>query len=267
LALQTETPHSNQPESLPILKDQSLTMQHAHSLGVAHMPLLRFLPWLLVAPLMVAGCLAAPAAYAGGCPPLTDNAGTLPPCCATSTMAAGGRCVAAASRYELTLLSFGLEKPDGTELRFGTPQLYDIAAVGAGSRLADYVTTAEIPPGTYTALRPLISTQITLEADSRTADGRRCSGSITLPLQQANGDGFPPCGLGQPNRAVPLCQEGETLKLRDDRLGSFTITEATGAAFDLAFALHNAVICDFAAGTTDARSLAPGAFSMTITKQ
>jgi hypothetical protein len=204
--------------------------------------------------------------WAGGCAPAPLASADLPPCCATTDMRNGGRCIAAAAQYELTLLSFGLEKSDGTEVRFGSPQSFDAAGVNSGTVIGNYLSGAEVPLANYVALRPILRNQITLRTDSKTADGRHCSGSLTTPIRRTGSEEFPLCAAGQPNSGLPLCRDGETLKIRDTRIGSFTISGSSGIALDVKFDVNNGVICNFAPGTSDSENIEPGVLSLLITK-
>jgi len=210
--------------------------------------------------------LVSSAAQAGGCSPVPQQSSVLPPCCATTDMHAGGRCVAPATQYQLTIVAFGFEKSDGTEARFGAPRSFDAASVNAGSVIGDYLSGVELPAATYVALRPTLGEQISISTDSKTADGRRCSGSLTTPARQADGSDWPNCAAGQPDISTPLCRSEGLLKIRDDRIGSFSITNSSNMTLNFQFDVNNGVICTFPAGSGDNSGIEQGVLSVSITK-
>lgn len=216
--------------------------------------------------ILIGGLLPSQPSWAGGCAPAPLANADLPPCCATADMRNGGRCIMAAAQYELTLMSFGLEKADGTEVRFGSPQSFDAASVSAGSVIGNYLSGAEVPAANYVALRPILRNQISLRADGQTADGRHCSGTLRTPMRVAGGGEFPACTAGQPNIGQPICRDGEMLKIRDNRLGAFTISGSNGIALDVKFDVNNGVICTFAPGNGDSTTIEPGVLSVLINK-
>jgi hypothetical protein len=206
------------------------------------------------------------AALAGGCAPTPLGASDLPPCCATTDMHNGGRCTAPATQYQFTLAAFGFEKSDGTEVRFGSPQLFDAAAVSAGSAIGDYLSGIDLPAATYSALRPSLGEQITLRVNSLTADGRRCTGSLSAPARQPNGSNWPECGAGEPDSGTTMCKSGGLLKIRDSRIGTFTINNTSNMTLNFQFDVNNGVICNFPAGTGESSSIEQGVLSVTISK-
>lgn len=202
-------------------------------------------------------------ALAGGCPP-APTGGDLPPCCATAEMSGGGRCTAPARQYQLTLHSIGFERSDGSALRFGSPRLFDAASVGAGTVVGTFLSRISLPPGTYQAVLPVLSQQVSLSVNSLTADGRRCTGSLTTSLTPPDGTPYPACGAGQPDASSSICRNGGLLKLRDASLGAMTISPEQSLALDLRLDTNNAVICDFAPGTGANRSLSHGSMSLKL---
>lgn len=216
--------------------------------------------------ILAALALLSPAARAsGGCPPAPVGT-NLPPCCATTNMQAGGRCLAPATQYQFSLVSFGFEKSDGTEVRFGSPQLFDAAAVNAGAAIGDYLSGVELPPATYVAVRPALSEQVSIRVNSLTADGRRCSGSLAAPSRQPSGSAWPDCGVGQPDAATPMCRSGGLLKIRDDRLGSFTIGGSSAMTLTFQFDVNNGAVCVFAPGNGGNSGLELGVLSVGLKK-
>lgn len=201
----------------------------------------------------------------GGCPPVPAGA-NLPPCCATTNMQTGGRCLAPATQYQFSLVSFGFEKSDGTEVRFGSPQLFDAAAVNAGAAIGDYLSGVELPPATYVAVRPALSEQVSIRVNSLTADGRRCSGGLSAPAHQADGSAWPDCGVGQPDAATPMCRSGGLLKIRDDRLGSLTIGGSSAMTLNFQFDVNNGAVCVFAPGNGGNSGLELGVLSVGLKK-
>lgn len=216
-------------------------------------------------PLLAAAVLLSAPVFAGGCPPAPAGA-NLPPCCATSDMHAGGRCLAPVTQYQFTLMSFGFEKNDGTEVRFGSPQLFDAAAVNAGAAIGDYLSGVELPPATYVAVRPALSEQVSIRVNSLTADGRRCSGSLAAPAHQPDGNAWPECSIGQPDAGTPMCRSGGLLKIRDDRLGSFTIGGSSAVTLNFQFDVNNGAVCIFAPGGGGNSGLELGVLSVGLKK-
>ncbi len=209
--------------------------------------------------------MSAPLLASGGCPPAPVGV-TLPPCCATTDMQNGGRCLAPVTQYQFTLVSFGFEKSDGTEVRFGSPQLFDAAAVNAGAAIGDYLSGVELPPATYVAVRPALSEQVSIRVDSLTADGRRCSGNLATASHEPDGSAWPDCAAGQPDAATPMCRSGGLLKIRDDRLGSFTIGGSSAMTLNFQFDINNAAVCNFAPGNGGNSGLELGVLSVGLTK-
>ena len=88
--------------------------------------------------LLAAGIIfTAPFAHAQGCAPApAGGGGALPPCCASADMSGGGDCMAPATQYRVTILSFGFEKDDGTIVEFGAPRSFDFEALIRGGKNA-----------------------------------------------------------------------------------------------------------------------------------
>ncbi len=205
-------------------------------------------------------------AWAGGCSPAPAVAANLPPCCATTNMAQGGRCSAPAAQYQFTIASFGFEKNDGTEIQFGSPRLFDAASVNAGSTIGDYLGGIDLPAATYVALRPTLGAQITVRADSLTGDGRHCTGSLTTAARQPDGSPWPVCRVGEPNAATSHCLSGGLLKIRNDRLGAFTVNSSSTLNLNIAFDVNNGVVCTFAPGTGPSTAVDLGVLSVDLSK-
>jgi hypothetical protein len=204
-----------------------------------------------------------PVTSMAACPPVPLGVSMDLPCCATSMMSGGGRCLAPAIRYEMTLLSVGLEKSDGSELRFGTPRAFDVAGADAGRVLGDFLTGAELTPATYIALRPNLAPQMTMATAVRTADGRSCRGTITAIPRRPNGGEYNRCQAGEPNATVRACSSDNGLSLRDT-LPSFAGTNNTAITLNISFDIHNAVICVFNAGQDDTNLIEAGILSFRV---
>ncbi len=226
---------------------------------------MRHYPSRLSLPLTSLMLMCAPVFASGGCQPAPSGA-NLPPCCATTNMQNGGRCLAPTTQYQFTMVSFGFEKNDGTEVRFGSPQLFDAAAVNAGAAIGDYLSGVELPPATYVAVRPALSEQVSIRVNSLTADGRRCSGSLAAPSHQTDGSAWPECSAGQPDAATPLCRSGGLLKIRDERLGSFTIGGSSAMTLNFQFDVNNGAVCVFAPGSSGNSGLELGVLSVGLKK-
>lgn len=207
--------------------------------------------------------LVSAPALAGGCPPAPAG-GDLPPCCAMTDMSGGGRCTAPARQYQITLHSIGFERSDGSALRFGSPRLFDAASVSAGTVVGTFLSRISLPPGNYQAVLPVVSQQVSLSVNSLTADGRRCTGSLTTSITSSDGTPYPACGAGQPDAGGGFCRSGGLLKLRDGSLGAMTIGAEQSLALDLRFDVNNAVICDFAAGSGVNRGLSHGSMNLVL---
>lgn len=206
------------------------------------------------------------AVHAQGCTPTPSGAVGLPPCCATADMSAGGTCMAPATQYQFTIFSFGFEKSDGTVVEFGHAQNFDAASVSAGNDIGNYISGATLTPGTYVAVRPTISRDISVATQVTTRDGRSCNGSATAPSQQPNGQPWPNCAAGQPDGSVDQCLGGGQLRIRDGGGGALNITGNGGVTINFKFDVNNGAVCIFAPGTAPASNVGLGVFSVRITK-
>lgn len=205
-------------------------------------------------------------AHAQGCSPTPSGATGLPPCCATVDMSAGGTCMAPATQYQFTIFSFGFEKSEGTVVEFGHAQSFDAASVGVGGDIGNYISGATLTPGTYVAVRPTISRDISVSAQVTTRDGRNCSGTVTAPSQQPDGQPWPNCAAGQPDGSLAQCLSGGQLRIRDGQIGALNITGSGGVTINFKFDVNNGAVCSFAPGSGPASSIGLGVLSVRMTK-
>jgi hypothetical protein len=102
------------------------------------------------------------------------------PACSDQTDGYNGTCTATASNYEMTMKSMRLRKDDGSFVTIASGDAtYNFASVSAGASVGSYITSGTIPPGTYTAISPILDKDITV------------AGSVTL-----SGGGTPTCRTG-----------------------------------------------------------------------
>ncbi len=225
----------------------------------------KILQWILLCVLLFLGfCFSR--ANAQGCSPAPPGGGSLPPCCATSDMSAGGECMAPATQYQFTIFSFGFEKSDGTVVEFGQPQGFDAASVSSGNDIGNYISGVALTPGTYVAVRPTISSDITAAVQATTRDGRVCSGSITAPSVQPGGQVWPACAAGQPDGTTDTCLSGGQLRIRDDQIGSLSIGGSSSVTINFKFDVNNGAVCRFAPGNGAATGISRGMLSVRMTK-
>ena len=188
-------------------------------------------------------------AYAGGCPGAEND--HLQPCCSTFTPPLGGSdedrtCVGPATRYSFTVYSFSFIDSAGTVHSFGSPTVFDAAAVDAGQTAGTFVTGAVLPTGTYPTLRPEISHFFTVDANITTADGRHCvatgvSGNTDRELLPCN-----PTTLRPTNSSDNCLSNGNVLVY--DSTSSLTYREGDPLNLGFAFYTQSAVQCTFPAG-------------------
>lgn len=112
--------------------------------------------------------------------------------CLDESTSFSGTCFDVATNYSMTMKGFRLRMVDnvGTPIGFvtvsDTTSTYNFAAIDAGSSLANYISGAEVPAGTYDAVSPILDTNI-IVAGSTTLDGNSdfsCStdGNINFDL-------------------------------------------------------------------------------------
>lgn len=206
----------------------------------------------------------------GGCPGAQRNG--LPPCCLTFDVPVGGSdqdrtCVGPATQYSFTLYRFGFEDNFGNVSWLGTERVFDAASVSAGEAVGGFVSGAQLSPGTYPYMRPVISQNFTVSADITTHDGRRCTGTVT----GYNADEPPEaCGpdLINPDYAPDgphgNCVDSGKSYIRDNQ-APLTKTADNAVSLNFAFYTDSGALCTFPAGGSGDATLGVSALMVSIT--
>lgn len=83
-----------------------------------------------------------------------------------------GECFGQANKYEMTMKGFRLREVDdeGNPISFvslsASDVTYDFASANANSTIANYITGASLPTGTYDAVSPILESVITVEGST-----------------------------------------------------------------------------------------------------
>jgi hypothetical protein len=156
-----------------------------------------------------------------------------PDCVPNGPMAIGDVCQAPATKYLFNIVRFGFEKADGTILYFGNSLAFDAASVTAGQTVAGYLSGIQLPPGTYVAVRPIISISQTVAADPLAINGGAtiCSEPLPGTTQNRVDNGAHVCAGANDFQ----CTENGTFRVRDTSLGSFTVDANTNLSIRIDF--------------------------------
>ncbi len=171
-------------------------------------------------------------------------------CTAGLVLANGDKCQAPASMYKFTIQKFGFERDDGQIFYFGSPLEFDAASVSAGQTVANYLSGAALPFGTYVAVRPIISISQTIAGGPyNVGGGMTCQQAQTTQNRVDNG------GHVCANDADYQCTDGGYWRVRDTSLGNMVIspTSTLTIKFDFDVSkginyINNAGVCGAAIG-------------------
>lgn len=206
---------------------------------------------LTMAALVALAGMSHPAAATapGGCGQVHSDF----PCCTDFVIPSGGSddertCVGPARSYSMTMYDFGFEDSNGNVIHLGSGKIFDAAAVNAGEVAGSFISHANLPSGTYVAVRPIVSHAIEIESDITVQNGtggtRRCYGTATggnPTIHECNENFRDPEG-------DDTCQKDGKQYIRDTQLGTFTYKEGDPLNFRFAIYVDSSVRCTFLEG-------------------
>ena len=168
-------------------------------------------------------------------------------CCNQTTDPAANQtkvCVAPASTYNFTMESFGFEKDDGTITQFGSTQTFNGASKNVNESFGSFVSGVTLENGTYVAIVPRVNRTFTVGRDTSvtTLGGTVCADITNTAnnmkdVMDQPGGGSASLATCTANFVGDMCLEadGTTMRMRDNQLGTFTISDTSSVSINFNF--------------------------------
>lgn len=192
--------------------------------------------------------------------------------CSASPGGYTGYCEAPATEYVQTIVSFGLRRTDGTIVTLGsTTASFDAAAASAGSTIGTYLSSIVIPPGTYDAVVPTMTSTWTVAGTAQLSDGSGVcrttssgaapgagtASSYTTTVTLSTFGGSLPSGMS-------FVDGGTKIQIVDTTPSGLplTITGSETVTFTIAFGVSRGLGFNYTGGTCT--SVQPGPMDVTL---